>query len=340
MITLLLALAAALLIVSAMVYTRRLSPSERDALGGAIRTNVFSLLALLGLTLLPTAVLLPLPAWAPRWSLPLAGLIAWGIFAMAYWDRKVVPAELLVPRHPPPILPAWAPTRRLSSAPVADGDVHKSFRWSFTPHDGVPTEMALDVALGTERYQAARAEPRRPVGDWAHYAAVDMPELDQLAAAFHRLHLGRAWSTLDRASNVLSFAQTCIDYRLDGETTPGTEWPRYPIETLIDGVGDCEDDVILTAAVLKRLGFEVALLYYPGHCALGIAGADGLPGEFVADPKTELKFFYGEATAEGWHLGEVPKGYRGNRPEKIEVVHREVMDYKETTSPKAEDRKS
>ena len=60
----------------------------------------------------------------------------------------------------------------------------------------------------------------------------------------------------------------------------------------MEEVGDCEDDVILTAAVLKRLGFDVALLYYPGHCALGVVGARGLPGTYVVHEGKE--YFYGK----------------------------------------------
>ena len=88
----------------------------------------------------------------------------------------------------------------------------------------------------------------------------------------------------------------------------------------MDEKGDCEDDVILTAAVLARLGFQVALLYYPDHCALGVAGAENLPGEFVEDPARGRRYFYGETTADGLHIGEVPKEYRGTRPEMIEPV--------------------
>lgn len=153
-----------------------------------------------------------------------------------------------------------------------------------------------------------------------------MPEVDQLATEFYRLHQGREWSTLLQASNVLCFTQACITYRRDEDTTPAPEWPRYPIETLMDEASDCEDDVILTAAVLKRLGFDVALLYYPGHCALGVAGAAGLPGAYVVDARTDLHYFYGETTAEGWHLGEVPASYGGQSPETIEVVQRVVRD--------------
>ena len=65
---------------------------------------------------------------------------------------------------------------------------------------------------------------------------------------------------------------------IGGRCNPGNEEPISRDDTgrAVGGSGDCGDDVILTAAVLKRLGFDAALLYYPGHCALGVAGADGL----------------------------------------------------------------
>lgn len=91
--------------------------------------------------------------------------------------------------------------------------------------------------------------------------------------------------------------------------------------------GDCEDDVILAAAVLKRPGFDVALLYHPGHVALDVAGAGGLPGEYVSilDGKKTLKYFYGETTAEDWLLGEVPKHYHEQKPSVVEKIRRLVV---------------
>ena len=125
---------------------------------------------------------------------------------------------------------------------------------------------------------------------------------------------------------VLSCIQQNIEYTYDADTTQADEWPRYPIETLMDETGDCEDDVILTAAVLKRLGFDPVLLYYPGHCALGVAGADGLSGDCVTHSAEgrEIKYFYGETTVEGWHLGQVTQRYRGQRPEMVEKVERMI----------------
>src|SRR3990172_91344 len=283
-----------------------------------IEENVRTLLAILALAALPAALLAPWPEWAPRWPAVVIGLGAWGLFAAGYWERHVAPLAHIPPARPVTILPDIVPATRSG----VSGDVIKNFRWTFAARDGQSVEMTLEVALSSERYQAVRAEPRRPAGNWAHYAATDMPELDSLAAGVYRLHVGREWSSLDQAGNVLNFTQACIRYVPDGESAPAAEWPRYPIETLMDEAGDCEDDVILAAAALKRLGFEVALLYYSGHCALGVAGAEGLPGEFVVDARTRLKYFYGETTDEGWRLGEVPDRYRGRQPDMIEPVHR------------------
>lgn len=296
-------------------YWKRLGVEE------GLRQRASTLVVLLSLYALPAALMTPasfeLPGW--YWIFPLLALMAWGVLAVGFWSQTVVPVAAL---QPAPTLTGRRPLVPLfpSTEPAAATDERRHFRWTFAPHDGRTVEMEIDLGLSSVRYQAARAEERRPVGDWAHYAEVDMPELHALAAEFSRLHQNRNWSTLEQASNVLCFTQQCIDYQHDEDTTPELEWPRYPIETLMDQAGDCEDDVILTAAVLKRLGFDVALLYYPGHCALGVAGARGLPGEYVTHEGKS--YFYGETTAEGWHLGEVPDYSKGQRPGTVELVQR------------------
>ncbi len=330
-------IASITLIVMALVWWL-MNAAERADITAGLGQRRRTWLALFVLIWAPTITLAPLPGWLPRWWL-LVGLgFAWAIFVAVYWQRTVVPAINLQPAP----LPRWAPPHAFvtpatpipgSQVPEADGErdegIRRTYRWHYTPRHGMPVEQTIELELDATRYAAARAEPRRPVGDWAHYAQADMPELDHLAASFYELHKGRAWTSLEQASNVLCFTQRVIRYEYDADSTPAPEWPRYPIETLVDGVGDCEDDVILAAAVLKRLGFEVALLYYPGHCALGVAGADHLPGEYVTDSRTGLHYFYGETTAKDWRLGVVPVNYRGLAPTQIEPVHRIV----DTTTP-------
>ena len=145
-----------------------------------------------------------------------------------------------------------------------------------------------------------------------------MPEIRELALSFQSLHARRQWSTYNQASNVLAFVQQCIPYASDQLTTGHQDWARYPIETLADRKGDCEDVAILCAAVLARLGFQVILLVYEQHVAFAVAGAEKLKGAYVTNPLTGARCFYGEATAQGWHLGEVPKAYAGIDP--LEVL--------------------
>ena len=73
-----------------------------------------------------------------------------------------------------------------------------------------------------------------------------------------------------------------MPYTVDDETTPWNEYPRYPVETLFDRGGDCEDTSILTATILYEMGYDVALLILEddNHCAIGISGGEGVFGTY------------------------------------------------------------
>jgi hypothetical protein len=102
---------------------------------------------------------------------------------------------------------------------------------------------------------------------------------------------------------VLAFAQS-IDYTLDEDTTEYSEYWRYPIETIYEQTGDCEDTTILAAAVLRRLGHGVLPLLAPGHAALGVEAPTDVEGEFVVHEGR--RYYYCETTAEGFKIGHLP----------------------------------
>jgi len=60
------------------------------------------------------------------------------------------------------------------------------------------------------------------------------------------------------AGVLLSFVQYAIAYDWV-EQLRLFEYPRYPLETLIEGKGDCEDTAILFASLARELGIEVVL---------------------------------------------------------------------------------
>lgn len=56
----------------------------------------------------------------------------------------------------------------------------------------------------------------------------------------------------------LSFVQGAIRYQAD---PPGVEHPLYPLETLADGHGDCEDTAILFVSLLQAMGIASKLAF-------------------------------------------------------------------------------
>ena len=249
-------------------------------------------------------------------TFPLRSLVASFSPAWQQWERlsfaERLPYDLLsvVDHVPPPVV-------KPEDLDGSDDLVTKMFRWKFRPRgSGKETEQEISLSVSQSRYLYWRHQPRLS-GQWHRYAEVEMPEVRDLAAAFQALHAQHKWSTFNQALNVLTFVQSCIPYSFDKDTTGQNDWTRYPIETLLDGTGDCEDVAVLCASIIVRLGFQVVLLHYPGHVAFGVAGADHLRGDYILDPKTGLHYFYGEATASGWHLGQIPEKYADRPPEQI-----------------------
>ncbi len=182
----------------------------------------------------------------------------------------------------------------------------KDFRWKYKEET-----LQIELPISQNRFRHAQQESRLPQSDWVQYVLAESPELNYLAACFLNIFLQHPnWNSYEQTNAILAFAQQIVTYALDKDTTPQSEWPRAPIETLQEGKGDCEDSAILTAALMSRLGFQTALLLLPGHCALGIAGVKGLPGAYVTHETSNRRYFYAEATGEGWQIGVLPENYQ------------------------------
>ena len=92
------------------------------------------------------------------------------------------------------------------------------------------------------------------------------------------------------------------------------EYPKYPIETLLEQSGDCEDSSALLISLIEPLGYEAALILIPeawegyGHAAVGVnmTGASGRYYIVNQGEENEMGYHYAETTALGWKLGEMP----------------------------------
>ena len=169
---------------------------------------------------------------------------------------------------------------------VPEGHVVRRFVWTW---DGA--EQTLEFALPWDLYQTYRGRLRTPLVDNYDYGAfvedpLDDPTLEDLADALAE----RISGDLAFAEYALAFVQGAIAYAADPSNA---EWPLYPMETLVDGEGDCEDTAILYVSLLKALGIACQLAFVdtdgdtsPDH-VLALVGVDASfahrPGVTVFD---------------------------------------------------------
>jgi hypothetical protein len=118
-------------------------------------------------------------------------------------------------------------------------------------------------------------------------------------------------NTEDFTNGVLMLVHQ-IDYQ---ESIPG----KYPIETLVNGVGDCDLFVFIAASILEAGGVDTVLLYYKDklHMEIGVAlGTEPVKARVETFSVTYkgVSYYIGECTGgkwrTGWRLGETPTAYQ------------------------------
>lgn len=114
----------------------------------------------------------------------------------------------------------------------------------------------------------------------------------------------------------LTFVQS-LPYAYDSTTKGTDEYLRYPIETLVDGCGDCEDKVALLAALLYEMEVDFILLVLPEHMAIGVH-CDGIEASRYLSFR-DKRYYYMETTMEGWQIGQIPEGYYNVEMEAVPV---------------------
>lgn len=199
-------------------------------------------------------------------------------------DETPEPGKIILPEIPP--------------APKIKEEIIKDFRWKFNENN-----YNFPLFIRRSIYDSFKEQERiLDCSKWAQEYVVGgiSGEIREIA---HQLYkVGMNYGSYQEVSFVLSFVQQVIQYQKEE-----IEYPKYPVETLVDETGDCEDFSILGAAILKCMGYEVALLILPNHAALGVAGAEGIPGSYVEF--NDMHYYYCEMTVEGWKIGQMPEEY-------------------------------
>lgn len=184
--------------------------------------------------------------------------------------------------------------------------LEREFSWKYR---GKVWTYQLKIPKGVYDYYANLKRP--PTNDYSVFVTdpVDDAYISAIAARFTEVARQEGYSTKQTVEFVVSFVQN-IKYASDEDTKGVPQFARYPVETLVEQRGDCEDTSILLAAILKEMNFGVVLVMLsgdPGHMAVGVKG-EGLTGVYYEFQGN--KYYYVETTDVGWSIGQIPDEYR------------------------------
>lgn len=257
--------------------------------------------------------------------LKLSGLLAAVLLLSVLGCQPLSPLPPLSPSptpiETPPLsqIPATVALKPVLAADFASADskpassiLTRDYAWTYR---GTNYTWRMELPESLYLYYKNRARP--PTRFWSIYVThpADDRYIDGLAAELSEAARQAGFGRPETAQFVANFIQS-LPYTSDDVSTGYDEYPRYPIQTLVDNGGDCEDTSILAGAVLKSMGYEVALLRLPGHMAITILGDESFSG--VGYPVqaghawAPGKYYYLETTGEGWAVGEMPPQHAAN----------------------------
>lgn len=151
--------------------------------------------------------------------------------------------------------------------------------------------------------------------------------MKSLADRFRDAAKDEGWDDFTTLDFVLSFVQS-MPYTSDELTAGYDDYPRYPVETLVDKGGDCEDTSILFASIVRGMQYGAVLLWLGegDHMAAGVR----ISGDTVSNwhrpyplahytTETGEIYAYCETTSEGRKFGHIPEDYESTPARIIEL---------------------
>ena len=225
-------------------------------------------------------------------ALVIAGLflIATCVATFEYWEHQI---------GEPPVF----------QRTETNSDFHVLYEWSYEgsrwKYGGQIPKEIYEYFSSKERTASYQEYVLNPLDDkWMNHIA------DLLSEQAKEM----GWEEWETVNFVLSFVQS-MPYTSDKVTTGYDDYPRYPVETIVDGGGDCEDTSILFSSIVREMGYGVVLLWLreDHHFAVGVRISPDLVDNwegpysltYYALEDGEI-YAYCETTRQGRELGHKP----------------------------------
>ncbi|MGD0449753.1 MAG: hypothetical protein ABSA79_01695 [Candidatus Bathyarchaeia archaeon] len=195
----------------------------------------------------------------------------------------------------------------LAQSPDQSQNYTREFSWDYGGNHWI-WNLSIPVAL----YNAYKAVPdsvRTQNGPAGYDLMVTTKDsyMQTLTEKLNETANQLGYGPVDKINFVLAFVQS-IPYSTDLNSTGYEEYPRFPIEVLVDQTGDCDCKSDLFVTLTLGLGYGAVFINPPDHLAVGVLG-DNLQGTFWT--YQNQTYYYAETTGVGFKLGDLPDEFKG-----------------------------
>ena len=167
-----------------------------------------------------------------------------------------------------------------------DGTYVQQYSWTYL---GESYQLSVDYTysdfIEVSGSNGASLAKRMGYGNGTYSVVTDFVTVDETVTEMEQglseLYLGTygAMDDAGYAEFILAFVQTCFGYTYDSVLYGQQEYYAFPLETIHNGGGDCEDTSILCAALYEAAGYDAGVFIIPGHAIAAIALDGFTPAE-------------------------------------------------------------
>ncbi len=184
------------------------------------------------------------------------------------------------------------------SATVYIGEVTKTFEWTY---EGQTQTFSISYPyteyVGYSGTNGASYQKRAAYSNGTYDVIDDFMVINQtildIEDELSNLYSSKYGSASGQgyAEYILTYVQACYGYMLDYMQYGAEEYFAFPMETINNGYGDCEDTSILCAVIFRAAGYESGVFLIPGHAIAAVSvdniDVEAIPSEYA----TELSIF-------------------------------------------------
>ncbi len=194
-----------------------------------------------------------------------------------------------------------------AQSPDQSQNYTREFSWDYGGNHWI-WNLSIPVAL-YDAYKAVPDSERTKNGPAGYDMMVTTKDsyMQTLTEKLNETANQLGYGPVDKVNFALAFVQS-IAYSSDLNSTGYEEYPRFPIEVLVDQTGDCDCKADLFATLTLGLGYGAVFINPPDHLAVGVLG-NNLQGTYWT--YQNQSYYYAETTGVGFKVGDLPDEFKG-----------------------------